>query len=315
MRLALDRWRALERDGGEALITVTGGLDIGPAGGRVVTGSKEACGRHCLRHEVLAASAAMRRFPAWRLPVGFEAVYQPEAGFLRADRGIAAHVALARRLGGEVHENEPVRACKASAGGVAVTTERGRYHAGSVVVAAGAWTSKLLDGFGHLAIPERQVVAWFPTFAAPFAAAAFPVFILECPQSGLFYGFPSLPEEGLKIGKFHHRGERVDPDLIDRRVVAADLRVLHDATRYLTTDLGAPLAHKTCMFVNSPDEHFIIDVLPEAPTVVVAAGFSGHGYKFCAAIGEILADLASDGATARDIAPFRLARPALRHPR
>jgi len=151
--------------------------------------------------------------------------------------------------------------------------------------------------------------------AAPFAAAAFPVFILECPQSGLFYGFPSLPEEGLKIGKFHHRGERVDPDLIDRRVVAADLRVLHDATRYLTTDLGAPLAHKTCMFVNSPDEHFIIDVLPEAPTVVVAAGFSGHGYKFCAAIGEILADLASDGATARDIAPFRLARPALRHPR
>jgi sarcosine oxidase len=312
MRLSLERWRALERDCGENLITVTGGLDIGPATGRVVRGSKEACRRHRLRHAVLTASEAAKRFPAWRLPPDFEVVHQPEAGYLRADRSILAHVALARRHGAEVRENERVRGLKASAHGVAVTTDQGRYQAGSVVLAAGAWTAKLLDGLAHLAVPERQVVAWYPMPGEAFAAQAFPVFILECPQSGIFYGFPRLPGEGLKIGKFHHRGERVDPDRIERRVVAADLAVLEDIGRYLAAAPGAPLAHKTCMFVNSPDEHFIVDVLPEAPNVVVAAGFSGHGYKFCSGIGEILADLVCRGTTAHDIEAFRLARPALR---
>ena len=68
------------------------------------------------------------------------------------------------------------------------------------------------------------------------------------------------------------------------------------------------MGFKTCMFVNSPDEHFIIDVLPEHRHVVVAAGFSGHGYKFCAGIGEILADLSMNGVTAHDTHLFRLSR-------
>ena len=75
--------------------------------------------------------------------------------------------------------------------------------------------------------------------------------------------------------------------------------------------LGPPRSCKTCMFVNSPDEHFIVDVLPGHRNVVVAAGFSGHGYKFCAGLGEILADLATRGATAHDIDLFRLGRPSL----
>jgi sarcosine oxidase len=81
--------------------------------------------------------------------------------------------------------------------------------------------------------------------------------------------------------------------------------------RFLSAALGPPIAHKTCMFVNSPDEHFIIDVLPEERNLVVAAGFSGHGYTFCSGIGEILADLATFGATAHDTHPFRLSRPAM----
>src|SRR5262245_48355919 len=95
MRLSFARWQALERDFGERLITVTGGLDIGLPSGRVVTGAKEACRTHSLKHEVLRPSEVGRRHPAWRLPAEFEAVYQPEAGFLPADRAILAHVTLA----------------------------------------------------------------------------------------------------------------------------------------------------------------------------------------------------------------------------
>jgi sarcosine oxidase len=311
MRLSFSRWQALERDFGERLLTITGGLDIGLPSGRVISGSKEACRAHGLTHEVLGASEASRRFPAWRLPAGFEAVYQPEAGFLLADRAIVAHVTLARKLGADVRENEAVRSWKPVGDRVEVETERGRYEAGSLILAAGAWTAKLLPRFEALAVPQRQVVGWFKTPDASYRPESFPVFILDCPERGNFYGFPEEGSEGFKIGKFRHRLENVDPDRIDRRVTPQDVATLIWAGRYLAKPMGSPLAFKTCMFVNSPDEHFIVDVLPEHRSVVAAAGFSGHGYKFCSGIGEVLADLAMHGETPHDTQLFRLSRPAL----
>jgi sarcosine oxidase len=307
MRLSFARWQALERDFGERLLTVTGGLDIGLPEGRVVRGAKAAC----REHEVLRAIEVARRHPAWRLPPEFEAVYQPEAGFLPADRAILAHVTLARRLGAEVRENEPVRAWKAVGDRVEVETERGRYEAGALVVAAGAWTGRVLGryGFQSLAVPERQVVGWFETGGGRFAPEAFPVFILDCPEKGNYYGFPErAPGEGFKIGRFHHRGEIVDPDTVERRIAPEDETVLTWIGRYFSRPMGAPVGFKSCMFVNSPDEHFIVDLLPGHRNVVVAAGFSGHGYKFCSGIGEILADLGMRGATTHDTRLFCLAR-------
>ena len=313
MRLSFARWQALERDCAEALLTRTGGLDIGLPSGRVVRGAEEACRTHGLRHELLRASEVARRFPAWRLPPEFAAVFQPEAGFLRAERAILAHVALARKLGAQVRENQAVRSWKAIGDHVEVETDQGRFEAGALVLTAGAWTAKLLDHFRALAIPERQVVGWFDMAGPQLAPAAFPVFILECPQLGTFYGFPSLENEGFKIGKFHHRRETVDPDTIERSIAPEDAAVLIGFKRYLSAAMGPPVAFKTCMFVNSPDEHFIIDVLPQQRNVVVAAGFSGHGFKFCSGIGEILADLAIGGTTVHDTHLFRLARHALNH--
>jgi sarcosine oxidase len=311
MRLSFARWRALERDSGESLLTITGGLDIGPPSGRVISGAKEACRAHRLAHEVLSAREVSQRFPAWRLPATFEAVYQADAGFLPADRAIAAHAMLARKLGADVREHEAVRSWKAIGGRVEVETNKGRYEAGSLVLTAGAWTAKLLDRFKSLAVPERQVVGWFKSAGPEFAPSAFPVFIIECPEIGTFYGIPGQGNEGFKVGKFHHRQETVDPDAIDRNILPEDVAVLAELGQYLASPMGPPVGFKTCMFVNSPDEHFIIDVLPEYRNVVIAAGFSGHGYKFCSGIGEILADLAWHGATAHDVSLFMLSRPPL----
>jgi sarcosine oxidase len=311
MRLAFARWRALQHDFGETLLTVTGGLDIGLPSGRVVSGAKAACREHRLTHDVLRANEVMRRHPAWRLPAEFEAVYQPEAGFLPADRAILAHATLARRLGADLREDEPVRSWKAIGDRVEVDTARGSYEAGALVIAAGAWTGKLLSRFRTLAVPERQVVGWFKTPGREFALQSFPVFILDCPEQGNFYGFPERVNEGFKIGKFRHRRENVDPDCIDRNVGVKDAAVLTWAGRYLAHPMGSPVGFKTCMFVNSPDEHFILDMLPEHRNIVVAAGFSGHGYKFCSGVGEILADLSMHGASVHDTHLFRLSRPAL----
>ncbi|HJZ33025.1 MAG TPA: N-methyl-L-tryptophan oxidase [Hyphomicrobiaceae bacterium] len=314
MRLAHARWQALERDFGESLLTTTGGLDIGLPSGRVVRGAKLACQAHGLAHEVLPAAEVNRRFPAWQLPNEFEAVLQPEAGFLLADRAIVAHVSLARRLGAEINENETVVGWKTLGDRVEVETDRARYQAGALIVCAGAWTGKLLPELKALAVPERQVVGWFAAAGRQFAPNAFPVFILDCPQHGNFYGIPERDAQSFKVGKFRHRQQTVDADSIDRDIVPEDIAVLTALEPYLAGPMGAPRLAKTCMFVNSPDEHFIIDVLPQHPEVVIAAGFSGHGYKFCAAIGEIVADLSLNGHSPHDTRLFRLDRPALRAP-
>jgi sarcosine oxidase len=68
------------------------------------------------------------------------------------------------------------------------------------------------------------------------------------------------------------------------------------------------LAAKTCLYTMTPDGDFIIDQLPGNPRVIVASPCSGHGFKLAPVIGEILADLATDGATPHDISRFRLSR-------
>jgi sarcosine oxidase len=96
---------------------------------------------------------------------------------------------------------------------------------------------------------------------------------------------------------------------MDRHCHAEDEAVLREGLRrYFPAADGPAVAMKTCLFTNSPDEHFIVDRLPDAPHIAFAAGCSGHGFKFCSVIGEILADLALEGATQHDIGLFRLGR-------
>jgi sarcosine oxidase len=177
------------------------------------------------------------------------------------------------------------------------------------VICGGAWASKLIPELGSLAVPERQVLAWLqPSRPELFRPEVFPVFNLEV-EEGRFYGLPSFLIPGFKLGKYHHRGERVDPDRMNREPEPADEALLRSfARRYFPEGAGATVMLKVCLFTNTPDEHFILDLHPEHPEVAIAAGFSGHGYKFCSVIGEIMADLAQHGKTRHDIELFRLAR-------
>jgi sarcosine oxidase len=192
---------------------------------------------------------------------------------------------------------------------VRVTTERGTYEAGRLVLAAGAWMASLVPDFARLAVPERQVLAWFaPLEPSLFTPDRFPVFNLMVPE-GRYYGFPVHDVPGFKIGLYHHLEERVDPDDFNREATLNDEAPLREATaRYFPAANGQTMALRTCMFTNTPDEHFILDLLPEYPQAVVASPCSGHGFKFAAVIGEILADLVERGDTQHDIALLRLSR-------
>ncbi|MGF1649361.1 MAG: N-methyl-L-tryptophan oxidase [Hyphomicrobiaceae bacterium] len=311
LRRAYDLWRALEADFSRQLLYVTGGLDAGREGGRVVTGALAACRRHDLEHTVMTPKEVARRFPGMALPDDYTAVLQPDAGFVLAEESIIAHVKAAVRLGAEIRAREPVVKWTARPGGdgVVVETSRGSYEAQSLVITAGAWAGKLLASLSPNARPQRQVLGWFqPLVPGDYALGSLPVFILDADE-GNFYGMPEFAVPGFKIGKFYHRDQWCDPDTIDRSIEAADEEVLRVAVRrYFPNANGPTMSLRTCMFTNSPDQHFILDRVRETPQVAIAAGFSGHGYKFCSVVGEIMADLAIDGASRHAIEMFRMDR-------
>lgn len=312
LRRAYALWRELEKSTGERLLIITGGLDVGPREGSTVTGSLLSCERHRLTHALLDAREIARRFPGYRLPDDLVAVYQPDGGFLMSERCVVAYAGAALDAGAEIHAREPVRRWDADGNTVRITTDRATYRARSLVITAGAWTSRLVPALRAAAVPERQVLLWAdPRHRELFQPSNFPVFNLDAPV-GHFYGFPVYGVPGFKIGLYHHRGERVDPDTIDRECYPEDEKVIREGVRRYFPDADGPtLAMKTCMFTNSPDEHFIIDRHPEFPNVALAAGFSGHGFKFSSVVGEILADLVTEGRSRHDIALFRLDRPVV----
>lgn len=299
-------WRELEAAAGSRLLHVTGIAEMGPPDGMLVTRTLAATRLHALPHEVLAAADVMRRFPAFCLPAEYVGVLQPDGGFLAVDPAIRAHLALAEAAGAELRTGETVRAIAPRAGGVRITTDRGAVEGGAAIVAVGPWVKKLLPDLPAPLRVTRQVMAWFaPRDAALFAADRFPVFLLESPH-GLHYGFPA-DDVGVKFAKHYHRDETVDPDACDPLMSAADEAVIRPAlAAYLPQANGAMLAAKTCLYTMAPDGDFIIDHL--GSQIVVASPCSGHGFKFAAVIGEIVADLATTGTTSHDISRFCLTR-------
>lgn len=314
LRRSYELWRNLENLSGERLLFVTGGIDAGLPTSETIKGSLRSCKKHHLQHELLDAATLHSRFPGYRLPPDFVAVYQPDGGFVLSERCIVAYVTAAQELGAEIHGHERVIEWKPHRNGVSVHTDRGNYRARKLVITAGPWAGAAVPILARLALPERQVVLWSqPLQPGYFRLGAFPVFNMEVPE-GRFYGFPVYGIPGFKIGKYHHRREQVDPEHTDRQCHPEDEEVLREAIRLYFPDADGPtMSLKTCLFTNSPDEHFLIDHHPQLPQVCFAAGFSGHGFKFCSVIGEVMTDLALEGETRWDISLFRLNRPGLKH--
>ena len=312
LRRSFDLWRQLEQEQGEQLLHMTGCLHVGAPGTAIFDGCLRSCAEHDLHHEVLTSGELMERFPAFRVPEGTGGILEAEGGFLIPEKCILAHASGARAAGAELHEGEAVQAWESTGGGVTVRTDRGTYEAAKLVLTAGAWNGKLLPELAAQLKPERQVLGWLETNRPEhFRGAAFPVFIMEVPE-GMYYGFPLFPDgpKGVKLGRMHHRDEDTDPDTLDRDGAGLeDEEVLRSfAAKYLPEAAGPAEAMKVCMFTNTPDEHFLIDLLPGRPDVVVGAGFSGHGFKFCSVVGEVLADLAEEGTTRHGIDLFRASR-------
>ncbi len=309
VRRAYELWHQLENVSGEKLLVTTGSVRAGYAEDEYFLGAVAACEEHHIPYEVLTATETGRRFPGYRLENEMMAVYQADGGFLLPERCIVNHVNAALDAGAEVHGRERVQDWEPSGEGVVVRTNLGSYRAGRLVVTAGPWASKVAPALERYATAERQVLGWFqPDKPELFRTDSFPVFGMNV-EEGRFYGFPVFGVPGFKVGRTHHLHQTVDPDQPGREIHEEDQALLRGfIERYFPAGAGPALSLKTCMFTNSPDGHFIIDLHPDYPQVSLASGFSGHGFKFASVIGEIMADLAMLGETAHDLSLFRLSR-------
>jgi sarcosine oxidase len=312
---AMALWREAEAASGRELMVTTGSIDASPEDDPLFQGALTAARLHDLTHEVLTGAEVNERFPGYNLPAPHRALFQPHGGLIASERAIVAHVELAQAHGATIHAREAVMHWEAGPGGegVKVVTGKATYRAKKLILTAGAWMGQLAPALARLAIPERQVLAWLqPHRPAWFAPKTFPVFNLQV-EEGRYYGLPIYDVPGFKFGRYHHRGESGAPDGLAREPGAEDEALLRQfAGRYFPAGAGATIALRTCMFTNTPDEHFILDHHPAHHQVILASPCSGHGYKFCSVIGEILADLATgDGVSSQDIGFLRLNRRSL----
>lgn len=330
LRRSFALFAELEAETGEKLFHQTGSMDVGPETEATFQGSLLSCQTHGLEHEVMTPDELAARFPAWRVPAHYRACFQPAGGMLFPEKIIAATARLAKKHGAEIRENTEVTDIIPTGDGVTVLTSDGqRFRGRKVLLCAGAWLGSLvaksalglssprLRRLSALLRPERQVVTWYEPTAEALSASLFeparhPVWVATLNGSH-YYGFPLLrgASPGVKIGRYHHAFEALDSeaqlnDLHSRqRTTHSDRTYTDEFMRRMFTGLkagpeDAVLKSSTCLFTNTPDEHFIIDPLVDAafPQVMFLSACSGHGFKFSSVIGEIIAGFVTKGAEA-----------------
>jgi sarcosine oxidase len=259
-------WRALERDAEVELLELNGLLELvaDPA-----QGSRDALETAHAEFELLSADAARERWPVG-VPDGWTALFQPEAGIVRADLALRAFVDRAVARGVELRERSRVDSVD-------------DLDAAAVVITAGPWVQRFFPGLPVRT--TRETVAYFK-----LDGAALPSVVQLDPvtRGHALYSLHD-PVYGLKAGA-HHAGAGVGPEDDggpDRALVERAAEWV--ARTYLDAD-PEPVAVETCMYTNTADEHFILE---RRGRYVIGSACSGHGFKFAPAIGRRLAQMAT----------------------
>lgn len=307
VRLAYRLWADLEGAARTRLFQATGGLMIGAPDSAVVAGTLRSAREHGLTVERWSATAIRRRVPALAPEDSMEGVFEPRAGVLAPERGVAAMAAAARALGAQLFVREPVTGWRADgSSGLRVETAARAVRARALVLAAGPWLPGLLPQL-PLAV-ERVVQHWYPPAGDDrFAPDRFPVFLIEAPDGRVLYGLPDQGD-GLKLAE-HHHGSPARADAVDRNVSPDERAGFHQLAVRWVRGLGdGPADSTVCLYTNTPDGDFVLDWFDAARTVYVASACSGHGFKFAPAIGEAVAAELAGSPPPVDLTPFRLGR-------
>ena len=307
MKTAYAEWRDLESASGKSLLFITGSVCLGASGnpyGRTARQNLDAAG---VESEWWSATQLAERFPQFRVSNNMDILWQKDTGFLYASECVATHLQLAEQQGAIVEEHTPVIAIDWHMDVPTVYTKNGSFSGRKVVVTAGAWTGKLLSELNlPLTVTKQQVCYYQPTDTHLFQPDRFPVFTEATADGEFLYGIPAFGS-GIKMAR-HGRGQSVSPDTCERTPDADYIAHIDAYVQKRIPELGKTAHAEVCLYTETPDEDFIIDNHPHCPDLLIAAGFSGHGFKFCSLVGRIMNELALRGETDFDIHPFRIDR-------
>ena len=301
-------WRELEKSVGERLLEITGIIEMGASASGLIKGSLLSCQLHNIPHEFLDAKQIIARFPQFTVPDWMRGVWQKDAGILAVERCILAFRLAAKNVGALLHEEEEVLEITPEKNGVSVRTRKGSYSAAKVIVCAGSWTSKILSELNLPLCVTRQSMGFFtPKKRELFEVGAFPLFLMEL-YGHNFYGFPLFGVDCMKVAS-HAHGKIVTPATVDRAFNSADESELRDfIDAHIPDATGRLNFGKICLYTNTPDCDFILDAHPKHSDILIAAGFSGHGFKFASVVGETMAELCTTGKSQHKIDRFALSR-------
>jgi sarcosine oxidase len=308
---AFRAWRELEAEAGTSLYIRTGGVSICPGGFDYVERVSRNLASIDVPHRRMTGSEWNRIQPSFGVEATHEIVFEPDAGMLIAARAIEVQLALARQVGGdrtEILERSPVRRIDLDGDRPTLVLDDQLIEAERLIVTAGAWTSRLVPSLAVPLRPTRQQVVYLrPNDPEAFAIGWFPAFIFIGPgELNAFYGMPGCLGSGVKVAR--HGGLDVDLDQVDRTIDPAYLDDLRDFLRQTVPSLAQAPVERTevCLYTMAAEENFHLGPLPGRPDLIVASPCSGHGFKFSAMIGRILADLAIEGRTDLDIKAWRI---------
>ncbi|CAN5734911.1 N-methyl-L-tryptophan oxidase [soil metagenome] len=315
---AYELWSELEELTGVVIQRRTGGLNIGPRDGALVRGALASALTHDLEHELLDAEGIRRRFPGLLPDPEHAGVYEPRAGALAPEAAVRTFLHLARGHGADIRTGTRVTGWHAAASGdVVLETTGGSLHAPLVVFAAGPWLNSLLASDTtanttplqlQLAVERQYTLSFAPAPGVhAFRADQCPIALWEYDTGRFFYTFPDMGH-GVKAG-IHHEGDVTDPSAVDVVVSAAE----EGRVRSMVDACMPGAAHRmldaaVCLYTNTPDRHFLLDLHPGHRQVLLVSPCSGHGFKFAAAIGEAVAEWLLEGGSRFDLTPFNVAR-------
>lgn len=306
---AYDLWRELESRTGTNLYHPTGLLEIGPADGIVIPGVLRSAAQFDLPVETMSMKEAKVRYPALQGNESWSVILEKDAGYLKVEACVQAHLESAAFFGAELLTEQRVVGWKADVKGISVQTQDCCYRADRLILTAGPWASELLSEFCVPMQVLHKHLYWYETNHHSYREAdGFPCFFYET-LSGYFYGFPERDTLGLKIAR-HSGGEKVISNIDGVHNKSAEDQMAVET--FLRANLPAVSRRMTrwtgCYYTMTPDENFIIDRLPNLPQVTIVAGLSGHGFKFTSVLGELAADLATSREIPNSLSFLRLAR-------
>ncbi len=309
MKSAYAEWRRLEEAAARRVLYMTGGVIMAPEGHEYTLQRKTLLEEAGIASEWWEPEQLAARYPQFKIDPGTRVLWQEDTGFLLASLCVATHLELALAHGAEIRDEMPVSQINWQGDPLEVVAAGQRFRGHKVIVAAGAWSSRLLRDLGlPLAVTRQQIVHYRPVDPEPFRPGRFPVFA-DVTWGETLYGFPLFDVPGVKVARDGLGLDVVDPDSCSR---TPDQDYIDHLRAFMQERIpgaaGETVEAQVCLYTETPDLDFIIDAHPQCPRLLLAAGFSGHGFKFCALVGRMLKELALDGQSTFDLSPFALGR-------